>query len=89
VVVAAPKKVSLGVKELTLGKGEACQLTPTITKGSHASFTWASENKSVARVSKEGLVTGRKRGTAAITVRTQNGRTASVTVTVMGALIPS
>ena len=81
-VVAAPKKVSLGVKKLTLGVKETAQLEPTITKGSLATFTWSTSKKKVATVSKKGVVKGKKKGTATITVKTQNGKKAKVVVTV-------
>ena len=84
-VVAAPKKVSLGVTKLTLGVNETWQLTPTITKGAHATLTWSSSKKSVASVTTNGLVTARKKGKATITVKTHNGKKAKVTVTVVAA----
>ena len=81
-VVAAPKKVSLGVKKLTLGVKETLQLEPKITKGSLATFTWSTSKKKVATVSKKGVVKGKKKGKATITVKTQNGKKAKVVVTV-------
>ncbi len=82
VVVAAPKKVTLGVTKLTLGVAETFRLEPTITEGSLATFTWSTTRKKVAKVSKKGVVTGVKAGKATIAVTTQNGRTAKVAVTV-------
>lgn len=84
-VLAAPKKVSLGLSKLTLGAGETWQLSPTITKNTHASFTWSSSKKSVAKVGRGGLVTARKKGKATVKVKTHNGKSAKVAVTVLAA----
>ena len=81
-VVAAPKSVSLGVKSTTLGIGETLRLKPTITKGSLATFTWSTKSKKIATVSKDGLITGKKAGKTTITVKTQNGKKATLTVNV-------
>ena len=81
-VLPAPRRVSLGVKKLTLGIGETVQLTPAIPAGTHASFRYSSSKKRVASVSKTGVVTGRKKGKAKVTVKTQNGKKAVVTVVV-------
>ncbi|MBQ3304019.1 MAG: Ig-like domain-containing protein [Clostridia bacterium] len=84
-VKAAPKKVSLNVKQLTAGKGEKVQLVATTTKGSATRLTWKSSKKSVVTVSADGLVAARRKGTATVTVTTHNGRQASVEVTVKAA----
>ena len=84
-VVDAPKKVSLGMSKLTIGLNETYQLVPTITEGTHASYTWSSNKSSIVKVSSKGLITGRKKGKATITVKTQNGKTAKLTVTVVKA----
>ena len=88
-VLPAPKKVSLGTKKLTLGVGESVQLTPVISEGSHASFHWSSSKKKVAAVSRSGVVTGRKKGKAKVTVKTQNGKKATVTVVVKKTAAPA
>ena len=84
-VKAAPKKVRLNVKRLTAGKGEQVQLVATTTANSATKLTWRSSNKSVASVSADGLVTARRKGTATVTVKTHNGKQASVEVTVKAA----
>ena len=84
-VKAAPKKVSLNVKQLTAGKGEKVQLVATTTKNSATQLEWKSSQKSIVSVSADGLVTARRKGTATVTVTTHNGRQASVEVTVKAA----
>ena len=84
-VVAAPKKVTLPAKTITLGVKESVTFEPKITKGSHTTFTWATSNKAVATVSKSGKITGKKAGKANITVKTHNGKTASLELTVKAA----
>ena len=84
-VKAAPKKVSLNVKQLTAGKGEKVQLVATTTKNSATQLEWKSSQKSIVSVSADGLVTARRKGTATVTVTTHNGKQASVEVTVKAA----
>ncbi|MBQ8964536.1 MAG: leucine-rich repeat protein [Clostridia bacterium] len=81
-VVAAPKNVELGLSAVHLGVKEKLQLNPTITEGSHASYTYTVRNKKIATVSKAGVVTARKVGSTTVTVKTHNGKKASLKVTV-------
>ena len=46
------------------------------------SYSFSSSKTSVATVSASGVITAKKAGTATITVKTHNGKTAKVTVTV-------
>ncbi len=84
-VVAAPSGVKLDKTSITLGVKESVVMTPTIPDGTHASFTWSSSNKTIATVSKAGKIVGKKAGKTTVTVKTQNGKTAKVTVKVMKA----
>ena len=84
-VVAAPNRVKLDKSSISLGVKESFLMTPTIPDGTHASFTWSTSDKTVATVSKTGKITGRKAGKATVTVKTQNGKTAKVTVKVLKA----
>ena len=84
-VVAAPKKVTLSAKKATLGVKEKLMLVPQITKNSHTSFTWTVKNKKIATVSKAGVVTGVKAGKTTVTVKTHNGKKATLNVTVVKA----
>ena len=81
-VVPAPKKVTLPSKSITLGVKESVTFEPTITKGSHTTFTWATSNKAVAIVSKSGKITAKKAGKANFTVKTHNGKKAVLKITV-------
>ena len=62
-------------KKLTL----KASLTPS---DAYTTLTWTSSNKKVATVNGKGVVTGKKPGTAVITFRTKNGKTAKATITV-------
>jgi len=81
-VVAAPNKIVLPSKSITLGAKESVTIEPKITWGSHTTFTWATNNKAVATVSKGGKITAKKAGKANITVKTHNGKKAVLKVTV-------
>ena len=75
--------MTLNVEEATLKVGKKltlkAALTPTKAK---TSYTWTSSNKKVATVSGKGVVKAIKPGKAKITVRTANGKKATVTITV-------
>lgn len=81
----APTKVSVAEgKKLTLRVGETLQLNAVLAPdAARSALTWKSSRKGVARVSADGLVTARKKGTATVTVRTQNGKTAKVKIKVI------
>ncbi|MDE7298155.1 MAG: Ig-like domain-containing protein, partial [Lachnospiraceae bacterium] len=82
VVEGQPEAVSLTPKSLTLNPGKTRTLTPSLTpEGAETTYTWTSSNKKVATV-KNGKVTTVGVGTAKITVKTANGKTATCTVTV-------
>lgn len=82
--VKAPKKISITQgKAATVKKGKKLtlkvKLNPTDAR---YALTWTTSNKNVATVSKKGVVTAKKAGTAKITVATQNGKKATITITV-------
>lgn len=82
-VKKAPKSVGLEKTSKTVKKGKTYQVKPVIKSG-YASYkiTYSSSNKSVAAVSSKGVVTGKKKGTATITVKTFNGKTVKCKITV-------
>lgn len=81
-VISAPTAVSLpSSSETMLGYGK--KLTPVLTpNNSETTYKWSSSNTSVATVSTDGIVTGKSIGTADITVKTDNGKSAVCTITV-------
>ena len=81
-VVKAPSKVTLSPKAPVIGVGQSKKLSVSFPKNTMASCTFSSSASSVVSVSKSGKITGKKLGTATITAKTHNGKTAKVTVTV-------
>ncbi|MCR5203473.1 MAG: Ig domain-containing protein, partial [Lachnospiraceae bacterium] len=77
--------IALNKSSLTLYDGNSETLSATITPSNvtDKSLTWTSSNTSVATVSNNGKVTAITKGTATITVKTVNGKTASCTVNVI------
>ena len=78
----APGEVSLNKSKLTLQAGKTYQLKAKLPSKTASKLTWSSSKKSVAKVSADGLITAVKAGTAVITVKTFNKKTATCTVTV-------
>lgn len=79
----APAKVTLNKKTLTLKKGEKFVIKYTLPKNTASyKITYSSSNKKVASVSSEGIIKAVKKGKAAITVKTFNGKKSSIKVTV-------
>ena len=81
---AVPTGVKLNQSSLTLGKGESYGLISTVlpANAKNKTCTWSTSNSSVATVSNTGKVTAKATGTAVITVKTANGKTATCKVTV-------
>ena len=81
--ISEPTSVSLNKTALTLDVGKSYTLTKTVSPSNAVtSYTWSSSNTSVATVDSNGKVTAKKAGTATITVKTSNGKTATCKVTV-------
>lgn len=75
-------KVTVASRKVTIQKGKKTALKPVVTPfTSRQKVTYTSSNKKVATVSKNGVVTGKKKGTAKITVRS-GSKTVKVTVRV-------
>ncbi|NLW77864.1 MAG: hypothetical protein GXY32_00420 [Ruminococcaceae bacterium] len=87
-VVSPVKKIAFANNAQTLKKGKKLTLRPQFTYKSgyypagKPKLAWSSSKKSVATVSSKGVVTARKKGTATITVKTANGKKASVKIEV-------
>ena len=80
-----PTKVELNkAGTVKLKKGKTLRLTATVYSDTAVTtLTWKSSNKKVATVNKNGVVKGVKKGTATITVKTKNGKTATVKIKVV------
>ena len=78
--------VTLNKDTLNLEVGKTGKLSATVLPNSatNKSVSWSSNNEAVATVIANGTVTAHKAGTAVITARTANGKSASCTVTVTG-----
>ena len=79
-----PTSVALNKTTLTLDIGKTANLKATLypSNAANKKCTWSSSNTSVATVDSNGKVTAKKAGTATITVKTSNGKTATCKVTV-------
>ena len=79
-----PTSIKLNKTSLTLSKGGTATLTPTFSPSNTSvkTVTWSSSDKSIVKVSSKGVVTAVANGTAVITCKTSNGKTATCKVTV-------
>ena len=77
-----PTKIALSKSSATVNVGESLALNATNDLILDISYKWASSDNSVASVTKDGKVYGNKAGSATITVKSENGVTASCKVTV-------
>lgn len=76
--------IKISPNDFKLSKGNTKTLSIYIspTNATDKSVSWSSSNNSVATVSSNGTVTARSNGTAIITVKTSNGKTATARITV-------
>ena len=81
-VVKAPGKVAIAPADPIIGVGQTRQLTVTFPKGGVGAYTFASSNPGIVAVDGNGFISGVAEGSAEITVRTHNGKTAKATVKV-------
>ncbi len=77
-----PTKITLSKTSATIKVGESFALKATSDSAMDISFTWSSNNNSVASVTKDGKVYGNKAGSATITAKSENGIAATCKVTV-------
>lgn len=91
VSVYQPTPTSVTMKSsLSMNVGDTYTLSPSVyPSNSKYTLTWSSSNTSVATVSSSGKVTAKSAGTANITVKTDNGKTATCKVTVSGKTVTS
>lgn len=79
-----PTSVKLNKTSLTIGKGKTATLKATVNPTKNVTskaVTWSTSYKKIVTV-KNGKITAKKVGTATITVKTANGKTAKCKVTV-------
>ena len=82
-VSKGPSSVAIDKATIQMGVGRTYQLNASITPGNAVTYcSWSSSKKAIATVSGKGLVTAKGVGTAVITVKTSNGKTAECKVTV-------
>lgn len=79
-----PTSVSLNLTDKTLNIGETIKLNANVQPSDViTNLTWTSSNKDIAIVDSNGKVTAKGVGTASITVKTNNGKTATCKITVL------
>lgn len=75
--------VNLDKESLSMTVGDTYSLQPVFTpEGTSAVCSWSSSDASVATVDSTGKITAKKAGTTVITLKTDNGLTATCTITV-------
>ena len=80
-----PRSIGFSRGSMTVRLGSKLTLKPVIKpKNATTTLTWSSEDKSVAKVNKKGVVTPVSKGTVAIHVKTANGLETFITVFVKG-----
>ena len=79
----APESVSINKTAVNIGVGQNYSLSTELTPSNAVTYcSWSSSDTSIATVNSSGQITGKKVGTATITVKTSNGKTASCKVNV-------
>jgi len=80
-----PTWIKFEKKSLTLGVKEKVKVTPVMNEGASSKLTWKSADPSIAKVDKKGKITGVSKGSTKITVKTKNGKKATLKVKVLDA----
>ena len=80
----AVSSITLNASTKSITKGSTFQLSVTFdpTNATDKTITWTSSAATIASVASGGLITGLKSGSATITAKTTNGKTATCAVTV-------
>ncbi|WP_121610991.1 Ig-like domain-containing protein [Mesobacillus foraminis] len=78
-------KINLNKASIRLGTGTSEKLTASIqpVNATNKAITWTSSNSKIAKVDSNGVIKALKAGSAKITAKTSNGKTAVSTVTVV------
>ena len=86
-VKSAPSRVTVSDKSATLKVGQSKTLKATLNNNAYSyRSTWTSSNTYVATVNSTGKISAKSQGTATITYKTYNGKTASCKLTVSGSV---
>ena len=76
-----PGKITLNARNKTLKAGKKFKIKVRLLKGTASqTLTYVSNKQAIADVSSEGKVTAKKKGYAVITVKTYNGKKASLKI---------
>ena len=78
----APTDLKLNVSSVSIQRKEKFKLVPSVDEGAETVYAFSTSKKKIATVSKNGVITGKARGTAKVTVLTHNGLTKTVPVLV-------
>lgn len=84
--IISVERIETGIlPSATIVKGNTARITATVfpTNAADKALTYTSSDETVAAVDNEGKVTAQKEGTAIITTKTSNGKSAEITVTVV------
>lgn len=87
-VWSAPTSVKMPYAQVQIGVDESFRIEPVIPENSRTTFIFSSSDEDVATVDGDGNVTGVSLGTATITVRTHNGKSATMKVSVLDPYAP-
>ena len=82
-VQAASIKLNKSSVKINVGESVTLKAAVSPSNTTNSKVTWSSSNKKIAAVSASGVVKGIKAGTVTITAKTNNGKTAVCTVTVL------
>ena len=83
--LALPTEIALSPAQSTVGLGETVQLRAVMPDGQGSLLSYESDNPDVVSVDENGLVQTHATGNATITVHTQNGLSATSSLTVLSA----
>lgn len=78
----APTSLSLEETSIELDRGDTYEIEPIVPEDTATVFKFSSSNKTVASVDAQGVLTAVSGGKATITVKTHNGKSAKLSVTV-------
>ena len=81
-VMGPPSRVWLDQKTMGANVGQPFKIEPRIPAGSKTTFKFKSSNRKIATVSKDGVVTPKKKGKVKITITTHNKKKCTLTLKV-------